>query len=220
MGMSFVDRTDAGNRLARELTRYRTESPVVLALPRGGIEVAHPIAVALDAPLDVLCVRKIGAPNHEELGLGAVAEDGVEYVDHDLVTSLGVDDVELSARLARKKQGVDEQVRTFRRGRSRIPLTGRTVILVDDGIAMGATMKAALLAVRIHDPVRIVLAVPIAAPLALDRIAPLADDVVALDMPDDLVAIGAWYEDFRQVSDERVIELLDQRAESLEHRTR
>jgi len=218
--MVFTDRTDAGNRLARELARYRTESPVVLALPRGGIEVAYPVAVALDAPLDVLCVRKIGAPNHEELGLGAVAEDGVEYVDQDLVSALHVEDVELTSRIARKKRAVDEQVRTFRRGRSRLPLAGRTVILVDDGIAMGATMKAALLSVRIHGPHRIVLAVPIAAPLALERLLPLADDVVALDMPDDLVAVGAWYGDFRQVSDERVIELLDQRAESLEHRTR
>src|SRR4051812_27453102 len=160
--MLFRDRADAGRRLAFATRRYRDEAPVVLALPRGGVPVAYQIARALSAPLDVWGARKIGAPGHQELGLGAVAEGGETYLNEELMDEIGVSPDEVADVVARKTREMDAQVRRLRQGRPPPEIEGRTVILVDDGIATGGTARAALRALRRRRPGRLVLAIPVA----------------------------------------------------------
>ena len=207
----FQDRHEAGILLAGALARWRSAQTIVLALPRGGVEVADPVAEALDAPLDVICVRKLGTPGHEELGIGAVAEGGFLYVDRDLAAALGVAEYELDELVTAKRREVAARARLFRRGRAPLDVEGRTAIVVDDGIATGGTMIAALLALRARAPGRVILAVPVAPPSTIERLRAYADEVVALRMPEDFTSVGTWYEDFTQVADERVVELLARR---------
>ncbi|WP_437841526.1 phosphoribosyltransferase family protein [Sorangium sp. So ce1153] len=207
--MLFRDRVDAGRRLAFALRRYRDEAPVVLGLPRGGVPVACEVARALKAPLDVWVVRKIGAPGYEELGLGAISEGGEVYLNEDVLAELGVPQEEVEEIVDRKAAEVEARVQRFRRGRPPPDLEGRTAIVVDDGIATGGTARAALRAVRRRGPRRLVLAVPVASATTLDALRPEVDEVVCLDADPHLLAIGAYYRDFSQTTDDDVVELLE-----------
>ena len=205
----FHDRTQAGTRLAAELRNRHEDAPIVLGLPRGGIPVAYEIARELGAPLDVCVVRKIGAPIQPELGVGAVAENGALFIDEETVELVDLSRGELERLIVEKRAEVDARVRTFRRGAQPLEIKGRTVILVDDGIATGGTVRAALQTLRTRGVARIVLAVPVAAPESLDSLAPLADDVVCLYAPEAFGAVGNFYEDFAQTTDEEVVALLE-----------
>ncbi|HEX6201619.1 MAG TPA: phosphoribosyltransferase family protein [Thermoanaerobaculia bacterium] len=205
----FRDRLEAGRRLAVVLAAYAPEHPLVLGLPRGGVAVAAEVARALQAPLDVWVVRKIGVPWQPELGVGAVSEGGLVYVDRATLRRIGLTEADLAPVIARQRAEVEERVARFRRGRPRPDLRGRTVILVDDGVATGGTVRSAIRAVRAEAPKRIVLAVPVAAAQTVDELADEADRVVCLLRPDDLFAVGAWYQEFEQVEDAEVVRLLD-----------
>ncbi len=208
--MSFRDRTDAGRQLAGQLIGYKHRDVVVVALPRGGVPVAVPVAHALGAPLDVLVVRKLGAPRQPELGVGAIGEDEVMVVNEPLRRRLGITDDELDRVAARERVELDRRVVTYRRGRARLPLRGRIVIIVDDGVATGYTVRAAAEIVRLEGASRVVIAVPVGAPDALAALADVADEVIAVETPRDLSAIGEWYDDFRATRDDEVIALLDE----------
>jgi putative phosphoribosyl transferase len=205
----FRDRTDAGRKLAAALVRFKDESPVVLGLPRGGLPVALEVSRALDAPLDVWVVRKLGAPIHEELGMGAVAEGGEVFIDPSIVASVGATEEDVRRVVAEKTREVNERRARFRGGRPAPSLSGRTVLLVDDGIATGGTARAALRAIRRQEPKRLVLAVPVGSTDTLRSLADEADEVICLEPCEDLVAVGLWYQDFRPVDDETVIEILE-----------
>lgn len=204
----FRDRRDAGRKLASHLGAYRRASPIVLGLPRGGVPVAYEVARALEAPLDVCVVRKLGAPMQPELGLGAVGEDGVVYVDRDTMDRLGVAEEELDAIIATKRAAVDAQVQRFREGAPPLDVRGATVIVVDDGVATGGSARAALQTLRARGAGALVLAVPVGAAETLDDLATVADEVVCLHPEETFYAVSPWYEDFSPTTEEDVIELL------------
>jgi putative phosphoribosyl transferase len=204
----FADRRDAGRRLAEGLMSVRAEKPVIVALPRGGVPVAYEVATALGAPLEVLAVRKLGAPANPELGIGAVAEDGTAVIDSATVVALGVGQEQLAAILAHETGELRRRVSLYRGDRPPPDLQGRTVVVIDDGIATGVTDAAALRAIRKMDPGKVILAVPVCAPEAASRLAPEADEVVCMQQPSRLRGVGQWYRDFSQVSDEEVLALL------------
>ena len=210
----FRDRVDAGRQLAARLAPYRERSPVVLGLPRGGVPVAYEVARALDAPLDVCVVRKLGAPHQPELGIGAVAEDEALYVDRGGAALLDVSEEDLATLIAVKRAEVEARVQRFRHGEEPIEVRGKTVLLVDDGVATGGTARAALQTLRARGAGRLVLAVPVGASDAIDDLAWAADEVVCLHPEEAFFAVGLWYEDFTTTTDDDVIELLDRaRAE-------
>src|SRR5438270_4835181 len=206
----FTDRRDAGRQLAAALARYRVSRPVVLALPRGGVPVGFEVAQALDAPLDVLLVRKIGAPGHEELGLGAVVDgqDPQLVLNPDVVRAVGPPPGYIEAEKRRQLAEIERRRRQYVGDRAPTPVDGRTVIIVDDGIATGGTVKAALHGVSPHRPARLVLAVPVAPAHRLDELASECDDIVCLATPEPFFAVGPHYRDFTQTEDEEVIRLL------------
>ena len=206
--MSFTDRADAGRRLAAALTPLRQRDPVVLALPRGGVPIGYHVARALGAPLDVIVVRKLGAPGHEELAVGAIAR-GAVYVDWPIVRQLAVTQAYLDQVIGAEKEELERRERAYRGGRPAVPVKGRTVIVVDDGLATGATLRAALVAVRSEQPSSIVVAVPVGAPESVARLRSVADDVVCLEMPPDFRAVSLSYEDFSPTSDAEVVECLE-----------
>jgi putative phosphoribosyl transferase len=205
----FRDRTDAGRQLAVSLAGYRHAHPVVLGLPRGGVVVAYEIARALDAPLDVLCVRKIGVPGHEELGMGAVSEGAAVYLDPAAVTRVGLPPDRLAALVSTKANEVELRRQLFAHGRHPLPLEGRTAILVDDGIATGGTARAAAIAARRRNPRALVLAAPVSAPQTLIELRSYFDDIICLATPEDLFAVGQWFDEFGQVEDDEVTTILD-----------
>jgi len=208
--MRYRDREDAGRRLATELAPYADrDAVVVLALPRGGVPVAFEVARLLHAPLDVLLVRKLGVPGHPELAMGAIASGGVRVLSHDIISQLVVTPEEVEAATAREGVELDRRDRMYRGDRPPTPLAGRTVILVDDGLATGATMEAAIQAVRQSNPARVVVAAPVGAAETCERLRALADEVVCASSPDHFQAVGLWYDRFDQTSDEEVIELLN-----------
>ncbi|HEX5749527.1 MAG TPA: phosphoribosyltransferase [Archangium sp.] len=207
--MRFIDRTDAGRQLASLLGHYAGRNPLVLGLPRGGIPVAHEVARALGAPLDVWVSRKIGTPGRPELGVGAVAEGGAMYLNRPLMRRLGLEEEDLAGAAQREAREVARRALRFRHGGPPPELRGRTVILVDDGIATGGTVRAAIRSLREHHPGELILAVPVAASQSLEEIAPEADEVVCVEASPALWAIGDWYEDFTQVSDDEVLRLLE-----------
>jgi putative phosphoribosyl transferase len=205
----FRDRHDAGRRLAAELLAYRDEDPVVVGLPRGGVPVAEEVAAALGAPLEVLAVRKLGAPHNPEYGIGAIAEGGIRVFDSEALAVLGINGGVLDSIVCREAEELRRRVATYRGERSPIDLRGRTAIVVDDGVATGVTDTAALRAVRRLGPHRLVLAVPVCAPDSALRLREEADEVVCLSEPPLLYGVGQWYRDFSQVSDAEVIASLD-----------
>ena len=206
--MPFRDRREAGRRLAEALLHLRDESPVVLGLPRGGVPVAFEVAQALDAPLDVLIVRKLGVPHQPELGMGAVGEDGVRVLNPEVIRGSGVTDEDIAQVEARERIAVEQRARLFRGARPDVSLAGRTAIIVDDGLATGGTARAAIQVARVHGADRVVLAVPVAPPDTVDALGSDADEVVCLESPEKFWAIGAWYGDFSPTVDREVIDLL------------
>jgi putative phosphoribosyl transferase len=206
--MPFRDRREAGRRLAARLSGLRASSPLVLGLPRGGVPVAFEVANTLGAPLDVLVVRKLGVPFQPELGMGAVGEDGVRVLNPDVLRQAGVTDSQLAEVEARERAAVEERAVRLRRGRPAISLAGRTVVIVDDGLATGGTARAAVHVARARGADRVILAVPVAPPETVAALRRDADDVVAVETPEPFFAIGGWYADFSPTSDEEVVELL------------
>jgi predicted phosphoribosyltransferase len=207
--MIFTDRRHAGRALAQQLSEYaHRPDVVVLGLPRGGVPVAWEVARALDAPLDVFVVRKLGVPGQSELAMGAIASGGVTILSHDLIARVRIPSSEIDAAIARERQELSRRERRYRGGRPALSLSGKTVLLVDDGLATGATMRAAIAAVRKLGPASIVVAVPTAARQACDEARAAADECVCVSTPPHFMAVGEWYADFSQTTDEEVEELL------------
>jgi putative phosphoribosyl transferase len=204
----FRDRREAGRLLADAVRGLALNDPVVLGLPRGGVPVAYEVARTLDAPLDVLVARKIGAPANPEFAIGAVAEGGIEVLDHDSIRALMISHAELEHAIEQARAQLHERAQRYREDAGPVPVEGRTAVIVDDGLATGATARAAVRAVRALRPRRVVLAVPVGAPESLARLRAEADDVVCVQEPEALWAIGFWYERFGQTPDAEVIELL------------
>jgi predicted phosphoribosyltransferase len=207
--MRFHDRIDAGRRLAEQLDRFaRQPDVVVLGLPRGGIPVAKEVAARLGVPLDVFLVRKLGVPGHSELAMGAIAEGGVEVLSRDLIHQLGIPDALVERVAARERLELERRDALYRGNRGAVPVRDRTVILVDDGLATGSTMQAAILALRQRAPKRIIVAVPVGAQETCQALAQSADEVVCVATPEPFNAVGLWYDDFSQTTDEEVRRLL------------
>ena len=196
------------------MLRYRDEAPVVLALPRGGVPVAAEISHALEAPLDVIIARKLGAPGQPELAIGAVAPGGVRLINERLVRWLGISEDWIEQSVGKELAEVQRRTHRFRGGRPAPEIRDRTAILVDDGIATGMTAMAAIRAVRAKNPRRVALAVPVCAKETSGKLSEEADELVCLQIPDDLQAIGLWYRDFHQVPDEEVVDLLENTRKS------
>lgn len=204
----FGDRTDAGRELARRLASYKSQNPIVLGIPRGGVQVAAEIAAALDAPLDVAVARKLGAPFQPELGIGAIAPGNVRLLDETVVEALNISTDELDRITLREETEMDRRLELFRRGRPPLQLEGRVVIVVDDGIATGVTTRAAVRSVRLQSPSRLVLAAPVC-PLETARLLQEeVDELVCIATPMDFRAVGIWYRDFTQLTDDDVAAIL------------
>ena len=207
----FRDRTEAGKLLAAQLAAYANQQdPIVLALPRGGVPVGFEIAQALHAPLDVIVVRKLGVPGQEELAMGAIATGGIRILNKDVVQFLNIPDEVIDEITVQELQELERREHSYRGERPAYVISGRTVILVDDGIATGATMHAAVAAIKQRQPTRIIIAVPTAAPSTCYEFAAEVDEVVCVIRPEPFIAVGYWYRQFSQTSDEEVRSLLEQ----------
>jgi predicted phosphoribosyltransferase len=210
----FRDRREAGQLLATKLTAYANRPDVlVLALPRGGVPVAYEVSRALGVPMDIFLVRKLGVPGYEELAMGAIATGGVRVLNDELVGGLRIPDYVIDEVAAWEQNELERRERLYRGDRPAPDVRGRTVILVDDGLATGATMQAAVKALRSQQPARIVVAVPTAAPETCAQLKAVADDVICAITPEPFHAVGLWYDDFSQTMDEEVSYLLARRSE-------
>jgi putative phosphoribosyl transferase len=206
----YRDRRHAGRILASKLEHYAGDPElIVLALPRGGVPIGYEVATRLRAPLDVFVVRKLGLPGNEELAMGAVASGGVQVLNEDIIVEFEVTDSDIARVVARELTELARRERAYRGDLPRLELANRTVILVDDGLATGATMTAAILGVRQHAPRRVVVGVPIAAPSTCEEMSALVDDMVCAAMPEHFASVGAWYGNFEQTTDTEVRTLLD-----------
>ncbi len=195
----FRNRTEAGRRLAQHLHQYAGDpSAFVLALPRGGVPVAYEVAQALASPLDVFIVRKLGVPGQPELAMGAIASGGIRVVNHELVRALGIDEQTIDVVASAEQEELERRARIYRGSRPPPDVAGRTVVLIDDGLATGATMRAAVKALRQRKPAQIVVAVPVAAPETCAEFGTLAEKTVCAATPEPFMGVGIWYEDFRQ----------------------
>lgn len=209
MAMVFENRIDAGRKLAQRLAGYAGRPDVlVLALPRGGVPVAYEVAEALGAPMDVFLVRKLGVPGNEEYAMGAIATGGVRVINEYVLRQMGVSEQSLAAVAAREQRELERRESLYRGAEPEPDVQGKTVILVDDGLATGATMRAAVLAVRVKSPGKVVVAVPTGSAEACQILEGHADEVICLDAPVHFGGVGAWYRDFSQTSDQEVMELL------------
>src|SRR5438477_7513970 len=202
--MIFQDRADAGRRLAEKLSAYADGDTRVLALPRGGVPVAFEVARALNAPLDVFVVRKLGVPGHEELAMGAIASGGVRVLNEDTIAQLRIDQATVDAVTQTELGELNRREAVYRDGLPAHDVAGKTVILIDDGLATGASMYAAVLALRARSPRRTIVAVPVAPRDTCEVIAQYVDEMICAAMPEPFRGVGAWYHDFRQVDDEEV----------------
>jgi len=213
--MAFRNRQDAGRQLAEQLTAYADRSDVVvLGLPRGGIPVAYEVAARLSAPLDVFVVRKLGVPGHSELAMGAIASGGIEVLSHELIRDLGISEHLVRQVAGRERLELERRDALYRTARphGHIDVRNQTVILVDDGLATGSTMHAAVLALRELGPERIVVAVPVGARDTCERLRSIADEVVCGSTPEPFDAVGLWYDEFAQTTDEEVQRLLEKQV--------
>ena len=204
----FQDRREAGRALAQLLEPYRALKPTILALPRGGVPVAYEIARAMDAPLDVFVVRKLGVPDNEELAMGAVASGGAVVINDEIVDQLGITHDEMKRTVAAETREIERRETAYRGGHSAAPIRDRTVIVVDDGMATGASMRVALHALRMLSPKQIVVAVPVASREALSMARNHAEDWACVHVPERFFAVGVWYRNFDQVTDGEVRDLL------------
>jgi putative phosphoribosyl transferase len=212
--MYYQDRSEAGRRLAAKLMAYADRPEVVvLALPRGGVPVAFEVAEVLNAPLDVFLVRKLGLPGHEELAMGAIATGNVRVLNEEVTHALHISDAVIDAVTAQEQQELERRERSYRDNRSALDVRGRTVILVDDGLATGATMRAATVAIRQRHPARLVVAVPIAASATCEAFRTEVDDIICAETPEPFYGVGRWYDDFSQTSDAEVRDLLTRAAQ-------
>jgi putative phosphoribosyl transferase len=207
-GMAFRDRRDAGRQLGAALESYRERKPLIVGLPRGGVVVAAEVAAALDADLDILVVRKLGAPDQPELGLGAIAEGGVLLLNKPLMRQVRVTKEQLQSTIDAENEELKRRLDLYRGSREPIDVTGRLVIVVDDGLATGGTVRAAAGALQHLGAESLVLAVPVGSPRTVEELKPMFDDVVCLETPVTFWAIGQFYADFSQTTDEEVVELL------------
>ena len=208
----YRDRRHAGVELARHLAHVKGQYVVVLALPRGGVPVAFEVARALDAPLDVFVVRKLGLPGHPEFAMGALASGGVRVLNDEVVRLYRIPEQAVEAIAQDEQTELERRERAYRSQRPALDVRGRTVVLIDDGLATGSTMKAAVEAVRALSPARIIVAVPVGSPDTCREFAGIADEIVCARRPEHFAAVGQWYDDFRQTTDEEVRELLQTAA--------
>jgi putative phosphoribosyl transferase len=216
MAQPFHDRAEAGRLLVEKLAAYANRGDVVvLALPRGGVPVAFEVATALQAPLDVFLVRKLGVPGHEELAMGAIASGGVVVRNEEVIIGLGIPIHVLEAVVTQERQELERRERLYRGDRPFPDLHGSTVILVDDGLATGASMRAAVAALRRHQPAHSVVAVPVAAPDTCEALRAEVDEIICARTPEPFYAVGVWYEHFSQTTDDEVRDLLDQAKRQL-----
>lgn len=205
----FRDRRDAGRQLAKRLEQYRGQAGVlVLALPRGGVSTGFEIACHLGAPLDVLIVRKIGLPGEPELAIGAVSETGAVILNERIISVYHVSDDYIRAEVSRQKSEISRRLELYRKGRGITGLEGKTIILADDGVATGATMKAAIATLKREEIKRLVVALPVAPPETAKELAQMADELVCLETPEQFMSVGGFYTDFTQVPDEAVVKML------------
>jgi putative phosphoribosyl transferase len=210
MPESFRDRAEAGRALASRLAAYaNVRGVMVLGLPRGGVPVAYEVARALKAPLDVFLVRKLGVPGHEELAMGAIASGGIRVLNQEVVSGLRISDAEIERVAERERAELERREALYRNGRPAPDLRHKTVIVVDDGLATGSTMRAAIEAVKRHEPARIVVAVPVGAASTCGELRAQADEVVCVMEPERFYAVGMWYQDFTQTSDDEIRTLLE-----------
>jgi putative phosphoribosyl transferase len=215
---AFQDRRQAGRALSEELRKYAGRNDVVvLALPRGGVPVAFEVARRLEAPLDLFLVRKLGTPGHRELAMGAIASGGVRVLNDDVVRWYGIAQGDIDAVAQEEERELLRRELAYREGRDPVPVDGRVAILVDDGLATGSTMRAAVKAVRQRDPSRVVVAVPVGARDTCDELSAIADEVVCVGTPEPFSAVGQWYADFDQTTDDEVRRLLSEHARSRTH---
>jgi putative phosphoribosyl transferase len=214
--MVFLDRAEAGRELLKRLAAYESRPGVlVLGIPRGGMPVAFEVATALHAPLDVFIVRKLGVPGREELAFGAIASGGTRFLDTEIVEAVGICETEIERITLKERQELDRREQVYRGGRTQLAVEGQTVILVDDGIATGSSMHVAITALRQMKPSRLVVAVPVAPVSTYRRLRREVDDLICVHMPTSFYAIGQFYEDFSQVSDQTVTDLLHEATQEL-----
>lgn len=211
--MVFENRQEAGKKLAVQLLKYRGEDPYVLAMPRGGVPIGYEVAQVLQVPLDVIVVRKIGLSGNPEFGIGAIAEGGIKILDQTTIEVLGIDDSEIEGTVQLEEEELKRRVKTYRGEQSLPDLKNRTAILVDDGMATGITARAAIEAVKKLNPQKIVLATPVCALDTAESLKKQVDEVLCLAAPAEFMAVGIWYKDFAQVSDEEVVDLLSKANE-------
>jgi putative phosphoribosyl transferase len=207
--MRFQNRKEAGKLLAERLVTYQNEKPLILAIPRGGVPVAKEVADNLKADLDILVVKKIGAPGNPEVAIGAVSEDGRPWFNSRVVSLIGMKMTELKAAAEEKELEVKAQLKKLRGSRKAIPIEGRNVIVIDDGIATGATLLAAIHLLKAQNPKKIIVAAPVAPASTLEEIERVADQVICLECPFPFFSVGDWYHDFKQVPDEEVLSILN-----------
>jgi predicted phosphoribosyltransferase len=212
--MVFANREDAGRNLASRLVEYANrEDVIVLGIPRGGVPVAYEVARALDLPMDIFVLRKLGVPGHEELAFGAIGSGGVRVLDREIVVALGLSELDIDLVTRAERIELARRERLYRGGRPPLDVRGKTVILVDDGIATGSSLRAGVLALRQMQPAGIVIAAPVAPPSAANRLRMEADDVVCVETPEMFYGVGQFYRDFSQTSDKEVNELLDRASQ-------
>ena len=215
---TFSDRSTAGRALARELSQYSGRNDVVvLALPRGGVPVGFEIAYALHAPLDIFLVRKLGVPNYEELAMGAIASGGTRVLNDSVIEDMSITPEQIEETSERERRELERRERAFRHGRAAEPVTDQVCVLVDDGLATGSTMRAAVAALKKQKPKRIVVAVPVASGETCDEFLGLVDEVICLYTPEPFMAVGRWYDDFAQLTDEQVRDYLERAAHDMVH---
>jgi len=217
--MLFQDRTEAGRILAHRLAAYANyPDAMVLALPRGGVPVAFEVAEALRLPLDIFVVRKLGLPGHEEFAMGAIASGGARVLDQDLIRQLSLSNEIIEHIVAREQRELERRERIYRGQRPMLDVRDHIVIIVDDGLATGSSMRAAIAAFRQKRPAKLIVAVPVGARVTCSELEALADEVICLETPENFSAVGLWYKDFSQVTDEEVIDLLERNRKNSEAR--